>query len=342
MGAFFQCLPQGKVTALTTVPDFLFDELPRARFERVDFACDVGLAQRSPTEIDFPETVRSLTSFWRNRERLAQEAAAVLRRRGCDMVVCDIAPLGVLAAERAGLPVALIENFTWDWIYRGLNGKNADLETFADDFAQIYARVGLHIQAEPICLPRPGCQRVGPISRPIKQDRVTLRKRLNKGDQDRLVLITMGGLATSWDALDPLLARPETTFLIPGQRGSRGNVVGLGMGSEFYHPDWVAAADLVVGKLGYSTVTELIQAGTPLAFLDRPDFPESAVLSRYLSESLSVAEVVDFHSETWLEELPQWAALARKPARQLTGAREAATLLCDYLGQSTTRTTIND
>ena len=342
MSAFCRLMPESRVTALTTVPEFLFEDLPVARFELVPFTCDVGLAQKTPTVIDFSATVARLDAFWKTREAKIRQAADLLTARGCTMVVCDIAPLGILAAKRAGLPAALLENFTWDWIYRGLPEADGALDRYAEIFAKVFETADLRIQSEPVCQPCKGCSRVEPIARPIRTDRWRLRETLGLDAGDRAVLITMGGLAEAWGSLAPFSSVPELTFLLPGLCGRDRNVIGLGEGHAFYHPDWVSAADLVVGKLGYSTVTEVIQAGTPMAFLDRPDFPESKVLADYLQSESSLAKIDSFTGEAWVDSLREWVSLPRRPARTLAGARQAAEILRAFQVQSSIRTTISD
>ena len=65
--------------------------------------------------------------------------------------------------------------------------------------------------------------------------------------------------------------------------------------SPIYHPDLVAAADLVVGKLGYSTVAESFAAGTRMLYVPRPTFRESAVLEAWVAARLP-AEAMPFEA----------------------------------------------
>ena len=75
-----------------------------------------------------------------------------------------------------------------------------------------------------------------------------------------------------------MLARRDVTFVIPGGADDylwQENLVLLPHHSRFYHPDLVAAADAVVGKVGYSTVAETFHAGAPLGYVPRTRFRES-------------------------------------------------------------------
>lgn len=46
---------------------------------------------------------------------------------------------------------------------------------------------------------------------------------------------------------------------------------------EFFHQDLIHGADVVVGKLGYITLTEVWSAGVRRGHLTRPRFREPAV-----------------------------------------------------------------
>lgn len=333
--AFFAKVPQAHVTLFTTVPAFLFDGLPQQRWERVALACDVGLTQTSPLEIDLTASAETLAAFWPPSREQVHDLAAQLHQARCDWVMCDIAPLGILAAKAAGLPVVLLENFTWDWIYRGIPGGQQTLGPYIDAFGQLFNEVTYHLQATPVCHRQAHSLKVDLISRPLRQDRADLRESLGLTAQQRLVLVTMGGLGKSFSFLETLQSAPELTFLIPGSNLRQGNVVGLGEAESFYHPDWVYVADVVVGKLGYSTVAEVVQAGTPMAFVDRPEFPESAVLARFLRLAVPTCEIENFAELGWLQAVRAFAETPRAPAQTCCGAEQTAEFLCKTFWPST-------
>ena len=293
--------------------------------------CDIGLVQASPIDIDLEASREALSSFWPPDDVLLTKLAGELYARCCDGVVCDISPLGILASERAGIPVALVENFTWDWIYTGMTGERKGLQDFAAEFGKLFARVNGHIQAEPICRRIAGARSTDLIVRPLRQDRDFLRQTIGVREHQTLVLITMGGLAGDWGFLEALREMPEVSFLIPGLSERKGNVIGLGKPEAFYHPDWVRAADLVVGKLGYSTVAEVVQAGTPIAFVHREDFPESTVLANYVRSKVPAFQLESFRPTSWLPAVREYARANRGPERNSSGASQAAKHLLEIL-----------
>jgi UDP-N-acetylglucosamine:LPS N-acetylglucosamine transferase len=85
-----------------------------------------------------------------------------------------------------------------------------------------------------------------------------------------------------------------------------GNVLLLPHHSPVYVPDLIAAADAVVGKLGYSTVAEAWGAGARYIYVPRRRFPEGPFLADFVKRRLLGLEVeaAAFNSGDWLDGLP--------------------------------------
>ena len=94
-----------------------------------DVEVDVGFRQASALVADLDATIDALGRFVPFDDALVTELADRVRSTGCKAVLCDISPLGIAVAERAGVPSLLVESFTWPWLY----------EPFFDDPAQIFA-----------------------------------------------------------------------------------------------------------------------------------------------------------------------------------------------------------
>jgi hypothetical protein len=135
----------------TTVPDWFFASSNSFGYQYHRLETDIGLIQKTPFQEDLPATVQKLKDFLPfNQSRIAAVAEKI-RHLECQLVGCDIAPMGIRVARKAGVPSVLIENFTWDWIYQayeeeGFNAFNAYLQP-------IFAEATCHIQTQPICKP---------------------------------------------------------------------------------------------------------------------------------------------------------------------------------------------
>ncbi|MBN1106743.1 MAG: hypothetical protein JXL84_25295, partial [Deltaproteobacteria bacterium] len=117
MEAIFRKALPSEFHIFTTVPRWFFRDSLSGSFHLHRVLTDIGLAQKTPLKADLPETIRRLDRFLPFDPAMVERLAGSLRRSGCRLVVCDIAPLGIVAAGTAGIPSVLIENFTWDWIY---------------------------------------------------------------------------------------------------------------------------------------------------------------------------------------------------------------------------------
>lgn len=144
-----------------------------------------------------------------------------------------------------------------------------------------------------------------------------------------MVLLTMGGIPWRWDGVGRLRAHSEAVFVVPGGSEAErreGNLVLLPHRTGFYHPDLVRAADVVVGKLGYSTVAEVVGMGKPFAFVPRPTFPESPVLEAYLRRRGACLAIAPHRLAAldWVEEVVALAELQAAPAAPPNGVEVVA------------------
>ena len=292
----------------STVPKTLFAET-LAHFSYHPLSCDIGLVQKDGLRADLPTTIKGLENFLPFKDALIRALAEQVQ--GCKLILCDIAPLGIAVAHEAGITSVLIENFTWDWIYKAYLAEYPQLQPAISYLSDQYRQADIHIRCQPCCGKTRGDFECGPIFRPIRTKRSTIRNRLNCKDK-RLVLISMGGIDLKLPFVQELPASKDTFFILAGQKKThhlRNNVLLLGRDSEYYHPDLINAADLVICKSGYSTIAECVQAGVPVATVGRSRFPESAVLEQFSITQLNgqPLEQREFLSGSWLrnpEHLP--------------------------------------
>lgn len=317
----------------TTVPEWFFADSLGLRFGYHEVDCDLGLVQRTALEEDVPATVAALDAMLPFHPRRLDEVAAQLDRLGCSAVLCDISPLGIAAARRVGLPVSLVENFTWDWIYRHHDGRTPALLRHADRLEEVFHRVDLRIQAEPTCQPQLTACQVGPVARRAREPAASVRRRLGIDPDERMVLVSMGGVRWNFAALDAVCDAKRVVFVVPGTgdvADRQGALLRLPYRGAIHHPDLVRASDLVIGKLGYSTVAEVAHYGRRFLFLRRPAFPESPVLEAYVRRLLPSAllDQPRFDRGEWSEPA---AELLAAPARTTPTTTDGAAATADLL-----------
>jgi len=322
--------PAIHVHVFTRVPRWFFKESLVAGFSYHPCESDVGLVQASPLVEDPVATLERLeASPWSDPGAVDTLASAVLGL-GCRLVIADVSPLGLRVAARARLPSVLVENFTWDWIYDRMPAAPAALRRLGRAMAGDFASAGLTIAAEPVCEPLAGSVAVPPVARAPRLSREAMRRELGVPDSAPMVVASMGGIGWDYGRLERLASPTDDTwFVVPGGAGSvchRGRVVMLPFHSRYYHPDLMAAADVVIGKLGYSTVAEASRAGISIAYVARPGFPESPVLARFVERHLNARELdrEAFESGDWLPVVKDLVAGKRRPPARGDGAAAAA------------------
>ena len=334
--ALFELEPAARFEVFTLVPEWFFLDSLACPFRYHILRTDVGLVQTTALAEDPHATLALLEDFLLFKDDLVDRLATELRDLSCGLMLADISPLGIAAARHAGIPSALIENFTWDWIYGAYLDAYPAFEGPIAVLTRLFEAADLRIQTEPVCRPVAGAVTVPPVSRTPRTGRDEVRRRLAIPAEARMVLVTMGG--TPWQHAS--LARLETfshvIFVIPGTADSperRGSLVALPHRSGHYHPDLVHASDAIVGKLGYSTLAETYAAAVPFGYAPRPTFRESAPLASFIGNRMAGLEVTpeELYSGSWPARVPELLALGRPTARRENGARAAARLLLGLL-----------
>ena len=329
------------VELYTTVPEWFFRDSLELPFRYHPLRTDVGLVQRDAMSEDLAATVAALAALLPFRDELLDRLAAEVRASGCGAVLCDVAPLGIAVAARAGLPAALVENFTWDWIYGAYLREEPRLAPYAEWLREWFERADLHLQATPACRPAAGATTVPPIARRGRSGPAAVRRELGLRPEERAVLVTMGGIPWDFGQLAPRLP-PDVVLLVPGGSGEgerrEGSALLMPFRSRFHHPDLVAACDAVVGKIGYSTFAEAWTAGVPYGFIARERFPESPVLAGFVTAhraGMAVpGDAVAGGSWDWLAGL---LAMPRRPVASERGDDRAAAALDAWLDAAAAR-----
>ena len=326
MNSIREQLPSVCFEIFTRVPLWFFNKSLGAGFHYHEVLTDIGLVQTSSMEENLPETIHQLEGLLPYRPALVRALAQQVREAACEMVLCDVAPLGIAVAREAGLPSVLEENFTWDWIYEGYLTSEPRFAPFIAYLHEAFASAGTHIQTEPACAYSPDADLLSNVvSRKPRTSPGITRERLGVPQDAPMVMITMGGIVTQYPFLDRLENSSNVRFLIPGgseHYEQRGSLVLIPHHSDFYHPDLVEASNAVIGKLGYSTLAEAYAAGLPFAYVPRERFRESPPMAKFAREAMGAVELAEerFFSGAWLDLLPE---LLARPHQKPTGPNGA-------------------
>jgi hypothetical protein len=331
-------LPESRFTLWTSTPSWFFKDSLSEEPEIDDVGSDLGLVQVDPFQEDLLASVEKL------RQRIPFAAAEVtdlarrLRALRPEMVFCDISPLGLAAAREAGIPSLLIENFTWDFIYRAYSNDHPELGPIADALEEVLSSASYRIQTAPVCQLAADALQVPSVSREPRSGRDEVRRRLGIPRDAPMVLVTMGGFAWSHDRLVAELSGDDDPWVVvPGAGSERrqGRLLLLPHRTPLYHPDLIQAADAVVAKLGYSTVAEVYRAGLPMAYLTRARFPESPHLEAWVQQQLPASvrlENQELQDGSWLGKVRGLLDSPPRPPGTPNGAIAIADLVAEWIG----------
>ena len=329
MEALYHLDPGKAFEIFTTVPEWFFRNSLSASFSYHPLLTDIGLFQETALKADLAETLARLDSFLPfHRDKIYELAHFVLERR-CRLVLCDISAMGILVARHAGIPSVLIENFTWDWLYEEYTAECPRLGAHRFYLGELFGAADFHIQTQPVCCPTRVHLTTSPVSRKPKTSREETRKRLEIHPDAFVAMITMGGIPEDYLFRDELLKYRDVVFLIPGARQERiktENLILFPHHSELFHPDLVNASDALIGKVGYSTLSEAYWAGIPFGYIARRDFRESPMMISFIEKNMrgfAVAEN-EFTCGAFASRLPELFALGRISRSGTNGADQAA------------------
>ena len=306
---------------------------------------DIGLAQKTALVEDLPETLRQLDRFLPFDDSLIQGIARQVNQLRCQLVICDIAPMGIAVAREAGVPSVLVENFTWDWIYEGYVKHAPELRRHITYLSELFDRANYHIQTEPACHHRQAQLTTSPVSRKIRTSPHQIRQQLGIPNQAKVVMVTMGGIPWQYDFLEKLASQSGIHFIIAGAdkwaqasnsppvRDSKLTL--LPRHSDYFHPDLVNASDAVIGKAGYSTVAEVYYAGVPFGYIGRPKFRETQALVTFIEQEMKGLAITEaqFQNGGWLSSLTDLLMLPRTHRNDSHGADQAASFICKLLNR---------
>ena len=328
MLAFQEKLPDIHFYIYGNIPEWFFTESGINHFTLQPIETDIGLIQTSPFDIDFSTTLSRLAGFYEQYDTNVANISESLLKNRISFVLCDVAIMGISAAEKADIPSFLVENFTWDWIYEAYHHDYPAFSQYSKRINQIIKKADYHYLTEPFCqYPRSLRGIAKPISRPSRQSRKETRTQLNIPASHKVILLSMGGIPDQIQIDASCMNQPRITYIVPGI-GSEikqvENTIFLPHHSSFYHPDLVHCADAIIAKVGYSTIAEAYAANIPMGYIPRYDFPESRFLSEYIVEKLNGVEIKlkEILSGKWTEKIDQLLASPLPPKEHINGAEQ--------------------
>jgi len=288
LNAVLRRRPSISVAIRSAVPAWFLEASLKQRVTLEPLETDPGLAQHDSLRIDETETVLRARRFYDGFDERAEAEATWLRTCGTRLVVADVPPLACAAAARAGIPSILLGNFTWDWIYRGLDEFERLAPGVLSTIEQAYATTGqaLRLPLHGGFAPMADVVRDIPfVARRSARGRDAVREALGIDADRPVVLASFGGHGVQIPYTEAVKDRRFvlllTDFEVRGPDSHAGNTGGGVLEGvrcvsareraerDLRYEDLVAAADVVVSKPGYGIVSECVANNTALLYTSR-------------------------------------------------------------------------
>jgi hypothetical protein len=264
---------------------------------------DSGVAESPDAlQIDPIATIERARAMMGRRRQLVAEETAVLRAIRPRLVLADIPYLAGEAARMAGIRCAGVSNFTWNWIVEPfLEGDRELAQIMEDGYGAMDTLLQLPFgQNEGVSM-FGRVERLGLVSGRV-------RNRIDASNGRKRIWVALRG-----DLSRPAMQRAanqcsEYLFLTnnPHYADAAPNVETIDLDVRHNATDLVRSTDAVLGKLGYSLVSECVAAKTPLVHVTRTGFREDVITRvqapRYtVLEEMPVEEFADGNWRPYLE-----------------------------------------
>ncbi len=335
--------PDVRLLVRTAVPAWLFQSATRVPLDLQPLETDAGLAQIDSLTIDERETSRRAIRFYGNFDERVVAEATWLKANRASLVVADVPPLACAAAARADLPCVVLANFTWDWIYRGLERFEREAGSVLPLIDRAYAttthalRLPLHGGFAPM---QDVVRDIPFVARRSTRGRAAVRAALGLDDRRPIVLASFGGHGLRVPYADAARAGRFLLLLTDFEAAANGATAAPPhlrclaprelMERQLRYEDLVAAADVVVSKPGYGIVSECVANHTALLYTSRGRMVEYDVFVAEMPRLLRCRYIAqdDLLAGRWADDID---ALLGQPAPPTTPMVNGADVAAQFL-----------
>ncbi|WP_338789223.1 glycosyltransferase family protein [Priestia megaterium] len=264
--------------------DFLqqsFRHEHRVAFREV--ATDVGyVLKENSLEPDVKILNENVSSYVSEFSVKLEQEMRFMKEKNVSFVISDISPLGIASAVALNIPSLGLSNFTWYTAYEGLIEERL-LSFLHGEYKQMTYHFPLACSNEPHWGIKEN-QSFSFYSRKIDDYEVQrIRKEIDPAGKSHIIYFGLG-MKVDIGTLSqlPIWQSPNCKFIVSSNvEVNHPNVYHIPTDAvETQH--YVAAADLVLTKAGWGTISEAVCAGVPLLITNRSSMKEDRHTIDYL------------------------------------------------------------
>lgn len=258
--------------------------LTAEQYRRVGFRSDhtdVGLICKDGTlDVENDALTKATTEFLSALSEKAEWEAKWLKENRIDAVLCDMPIWSIEACELANVPLLYVGNFTWTELYREFLPENI-WQTYASYYDKIKHSMlyALHNDEMLEFLKNSKISETSVTARPFDEKAVA---EIRAKHICPIVFVALGMSAQFKKPVD--VSDVPYDFYTTEGVPLVGNNVEVVPYTTINTQDYVSAADYVITKAGWGTVSECLLAKKPMALFSRDSVLEDRTTIRILKE----------------------------------------------------------
>lgn len=242
---------------------------------------DIGMVMSSALEVLVEDSNAAYRAFHADWDARVSDEARLLRELNADFVFSNVGYLALAGAQSSGIPNAALCSLNWRDIYRHYFGDDAISEQILGCYANAdaFLRVtpGMAMPGLPNIIPVPPIAAIG------TNRRAELNRRLNLSADEKLVLVSLGGIASRlpiecWPRLAGVRWLVQDNWHVKHPDALTLETLKMSF------CDLLASSDALICKPGYGSFVEAASCGVPVLYVSRADWPESAALISWLQQ----------------------------------------------------------
>jgi hypothetical protein len=274
-------MPQLRLTVRSAVPLAHLRSRIHAPFDHLPSHGDIGMVMSSALDVHADESRAAYRAFHADWDARVADEAHLLRDLGANVVFSNVGYLPLAGAQRAGIPNAALCSLNWFDIYRHYCGN----DVIAAQIHACYAKADAFLRATPGMTMGnlPNLVPIAPIAAVGNNRRDELDSHLKLSKDEKLVLVSMGGIISRlpiehWPHIDGVRWLVQKSWQVA--HADAIELESLTMGFS----DLLASCDALLCKPGYGSFVEAACSGTPIVYVNRPDWPEAPALVEWLQQ----------------------------------------------------------